>query len=168
MKKFIVALSRVLDWVSLGSFYFGAFLLFVMTMSIGYEVTVRYFFLRPTVWALDFSEYILVYSTFLAAPWILKNNGHTSITLLIDILSEKVRNIFLFCSSLVGALVCAVITYSGAIDTWQAASRGTMIVRPVVVPKFIILWIIPFGFFLVFWYFVRLLIGYCKSPKSKA
>lgn len=168
MKKVINVLSRIHDRISLGCFYFGSFLLFVMTMSIAYEVVVRYFFSRPTAWALDFSEYILVYSTFLAAPWILKNNGHTSVSLLTDALNEKNRNILVLFSSLIGSLVCAVITYYGIMDTWEALWRGTMIIRPVVVPKFMILWIIPFGCFMLFWYFVKSICGSYKVLKEKS
>lgn len=160
MKSFFDFLKLVHDMVSITCFYIGAFLIFVMTMSIAYEVMVRYLFSRPTVWALDFSEYILVYCTFLAAPWILKKNGHTGVTLLTDSLPEKKRHFLSVFTSMIGLMICAVLVYAGTIDTWDALTRNTLIIRPIVVPKFMILWIIPFGFFLLFWYFVR---SMCES-----
>ena len=65
-------LIRIHDGLSKMLFYAAGVLLFFMALAISYEVTMRYFFNEPTVWVMDFSEYALIYSTFMAAPWLLK------------------------------------------------------------------------------------------------
>lgn len=148
-------LLRFHDWLSKVCFTLGALMLMSLTLIIGYEVVVRYFFAKPTTWVMDFSQYILIYSTFLAVPWILKIGKHTSVDIIPASLTEKPRIILEGVTSLITAFVSALVVYQGAIDTWDAFQRGTVIVRPIVVPKYLILWVIPFGLLLFFFYCIR-------------
>jgi len=165
-KRWASAILRMHDWLSEYCFIIGAVTLLVLTLSIGYEVVVRYFFNSPTAWAMDFSEYILIYSTFFAASWLLKTDGHTSVTVVVDFLGRKSRLVVEFIAFVISAVVCSVLTYQGVVDTWDAFQREVMIVRPIVVPKYIILWVIPFGCLMVFIYFIRKIIGVFLSRKD--
>lgn len=148
-------LLRFHDWLSKVCFSIGALLLLGLTLIIGYEVVLRYIFTRPTTWVMDFSQYILIYGTFFAVPWIFKMGQHTSVDIIPASLSEKPRSVLEAVTFIICALVSAIVVYQGAVDTWDAFQRGTVIVRPVVVPKHIILWVIPFGSLLFFFYCIR-------------
>ena len=148
-------------------FYIGSFVLFCMALFIGYEVAFRYFFTRPTSWVLDFSEYILIYSTFLAAPWLYKIGGHTSVTIVVDVAGPKSQVLLEGFSWLVSSFICAVLIYLGFTDTWEVFQRNVLIIRPIIVPKWMILWVIPFGLILLFIYVIRGFAGLFRSSDMK-
>ena len=164
--RFAERIGQLHDWLCQWLFHLGATILFGLALAISYEVVVRYFFNRPTAWAVDFSEYTLIYSTFLAAPWLFKIRGHTSITAMVDLLGGRSR-LFAGClSSLIGILVCTILAYIGISDTWDAYREHEMIIRPIIIPKFAILWVIPFGAVLLFMYYFRQLLSILKSLKG--
>ena len=160
-------LSQMHDQLCKGCFVLGASMLFFLTLSIGYEVVSRYFFSRPTAWALDFSEYILIYSTFMSAPWLLRTDGHVSVTILVEYLGENKRQKLDLATSVIGAVVCAIVAYQTSIDTWDAFERGVKIVRPILVPKFMILWVIPFGLILLFTSFLKRIFNLVRVLRTK-
>ena len=154
------------DSVSKGCFYIGAILLFLMAFMTSYDVAMRYFFVRPTSWALDFNEYILCYSAFFAAGWILKLDAHVKVTVISERLSPKGQSLLNLINSLIGASVCGILVRRTAIDTFDAYRQGVLIIRPIVVPKWMILWVIPFGFGLLGLYFFRNIFRHGTDFKS--
>ena len=151
--RVINLLNNAHDAVSKGCFYFSAALILALTINIGYEVVSRYFFSSPTAWALDFSEYILIYSTFLAAPWLLKLGGHVSINVVVDHLGARSRLLIEMLTGIVGWAVTVIVTLQIGLDTVDAFSRNILIVRPILIPKYAIMWVIPFGAMLLSFYF---------------
>jgi C4-dicarboxylate transporter DctQ subunit len=154
-----------------GCYWAGGILLFIMAFTVSYDVFMRYFFTRPTSWSIDFAEYILLYSTFLAAAWLLKMDGHVKVTVLHDKLGKKAQRVLDMINSVIGALACGILTWVGAKETVESFIDKVLIIRPVTVPKWAILWVIPFGFFLFLTYFLRnifALLSECPSnPASE-
>ena len=109
----------------------------------------RYFFIKPTSWANDFVEYSLLYSTFLAAAWLAKTDSHIKLTALYDLLSDRSKLILDIISSTISCGVIACLFWVGATETFNAFLRGALIVRPVTLPKWIIIIALPIGFFLL-------------------
>jgi C4-dicarboxylate transporter, DctQ subunit len=151
-------LSRLLTFhekLCQGLFWAGGILLFLGAMTTCYDIFMRYFFNRPTSWSIDFVEYTLIYSTFFGAAWILKEDGHVKMTILTDHLRPRKRAQVEIVNSTIGALACLILCAQGVIETWGAIADRIVIVRPVPVPKWAILWVIPFGLFLFATYFIR-------------
>lgn len=153
--RIVNILNHIHDGVSKACFYFSAALILVLTINIGYEVVSRYFFLSPTAWALDFSEYILIYSTFLAAPWLYKLGGHVSINVMVNNLGVRPRLLIEVFTGIVGWAVTTIVTLRVGFDTVDAFTRNVLIVRPVLMPKYAIMWVIPFGAMLLSFYFLK-------------
>ena len=82
----------------------GVVTVFVM-LAINYEVFMRYFLNRPTLWTLEISEYSLVYITFLGAAWVLRKDGHVKIDLLVRVLKPRSQIILNF--RFEGTIPCA-------------------------------------------------------------
>jgi TRAP-type C4-dicarboxylate transport system permease small subunit len=158
---------KIHDHVSKGCFYVGAIMLMAIALTTSYDVTMRYFFTRPTVWANDFGKYFLCYSTFLAAAWILKLDGHVKVTIVAERLGPSARCVLNIANSMIGALACLILLWRGIIDTWGAFAKDILIIRPVVVPKWLILWIIPFGLILLCLYFIRNVFANLSELRSK-
>lgn len=142
--------SRVRD----GCAYLSIWMMMAMAVGISYEVIVRYFFARPTIWVADFTDYAMLYTTFFASAWLLKEDGHVRLTIVTERLSRRAQLRFEILNCAIGAVVSALLIYYGAADVWDAVKNGIMLVRPVPVPKYLILSVVPFGFLLLFVQFI--------------
>ena len=150
-----IFLLKVHDRICYGCAYIGAWMMLGMAFIVAYEVTSRYFLNKPTSWAGDFTDYILFYSTFLAAAWLLKQRGHVNLTILLARFSERSQMVIQMINSFIGAIVSAIVIWYGVSDAWDAMVKGIVIDRAIIVPKYLLIGIIPVGFLLVFVQFIR-------------
>ena len=150
-----IFLVGVYDRVCDLSAYAAAWMMLGMAFSITYEIIARYFFLRPTNWVADFTDYIMLYTTFLASAWLLKHDGHVRLTILIEYLSPKSKLVMNVINSFISVIVCGVIFWFGVLDSWDALSKNIVVPRPLAIPKYFILGVIPFGFLLLLFGFLR-------------
>ena len=146
-----VLFDSVVDTLALLS---GALLILIM-MSISVDVILRYFFNRPQFWVGELSEYALLYITFTGAAWVLKNERHVKIDVLINRLNPKKKNILDWIVNIVCIFVCAVLTYYGIVVTWDHFVRGVYNPTLMSFPKGPLLAIIPIGTLLLMIQFIR-------------
>lgn len=146
--------DHVTDWC----FYAGAFLMLVLPFIMSYEVVMRYFFKQPTNFAVDFSEYIILYATLLAGGWLLKQGDHIMLTFFMDRFGERTRLYLKILQSILGILTSAFLVGASGEATWQSVVRKSVLVRPLPVPKYVVLWIIGFCFLLFLFYFLKQLV----------
>ena len=90
----------------------AAFLILLMSLWITYDVLSRYLFSSSSPWAIDLSEYALVWITFLAAPWVLMQDRHVRIELLVDVLPPRVQRVLGVAVCLAALLTCAILKSS--------------------------------------------------------
>ena len=93
----------------------AALLCLLMSLWITYDVLTRSLFNWASPWAFDLSEYALVWITFLAAPWILMNDRHIRIELLLDVLPVSVQRIF--------GVAVSIYRKKASIKSWRAAGK---------------------------------------------
>lgn len=142
-----------LDFASRWCAYIGAVLLFIMCAIIGYDVAMRKFFDKPTDWAVDFAEYIMAYAAFLGAPWVLKLDAHIKVGILHETLSPSWRWGLNRFNEVIGFFVSVVILWQGILATWDAYVHNLVLPRPIEVPRFAVLIVIPFAGLLFMLYF---------------
>jgi len=70
--------------------------------------------------------------------------------------------------SLMGIFGSGFLLWSGIQTTWDALVQGVQIVGPLTYPKFIVLWMIPFGALMLLVYFVQNLFTSLTALKWKA
>lgn len=126
-----------------------------MTLAVVYEVVARYFFNRPTIWAVDFTEYALLYVTFLGAPWVLRKGAHIRIEILTERLGPRPRLALAALVSLLGAGVSAVLMWQGVEVTWEAYSKGQAMLKAWRVPRWVLILPIAAGSLLLTLEFLR-------------
>jgi C4-dicarboxylate transporter DctQ subunit len=136
--------ARAAAWIMLG-----------MALIITYEVLARYFFNRPTIWVSDFTDYIMLYSTFFVSAWLLKHDGHVRLTIVLEHLSQRTRVVMEMVNSFIGAIVCGFVIWYGVADVWDAVINSIVLARPLPVPKYLVLGVIPFGCLLLSVQFLR-------------
>src|SRR4030043_641609 len=92
---------------------FGMVLLTFIMLSVCWEVITRYFLGRGTIWVDEICEYILLYITFLGTAWLLKNEWHVTMDIVIARLNLKTRLLINSVTSLLGALLCLILALAG-------------------------------------------------------
>ena len=153
--KIIRKLTGVFDWlVSL----FGALAVILIALNMVMVCTLvfmRYVLKNAPAWVIEVTEYSLLYITFLGTTWLLKEEGHVRMDLIISGFSPKVQAIINTTTSMLCAVICFVVTWYGVKITWDHYQTNYVlptIIRP---QSYLIVGIIPIGCFMLFIQFLR-------------
>jgi len=109
--KSLTRLGKILDQVNIIMVVISTVLILGLTFIVGADITLRYVFLRPLGWVKEVSEYILVALGFLVAAWILKDDGHVKMDLLLNKVSPKVQTVMNIITSTMSVLVMLIVTW---------------------------------------------------------
>ena len=140
-------------------------LIFVM-LSVGAEIVLRYFLGRPTTWVVEIAEYSLVFITFLGAAWLLRNDGHVSMDLLLRWLPPRTQTLLNIITSSLGVVICSVLMFYAGEITWDFFQKGLFTPTMLELPRAPLFAIIPVGSFLLFIQFLRRIYSYTQDLKS--
>jgi TRAP-type C4-dicarboxylate transport system permease small subunit len=102
-------------------------LVVALTLLILCDIAARYVRLFSLTWALEASEYMLYAVTFLGAPWVLREEGHIAIELVVERLPARQRAHARRLTDLLGAAVCAVLLVYACLVTWRSFESGVMV-----------------------------------------
>ena len=127
----------------------GILLVFAMLIISG-AVASRYFLGRPIGWVIEISEYIILFVTFLVAAWVLKQEEHVKMDIVLNQLNPRTQSMINVITSAISAIVCFILTWYGAKVTWELFETGYFTPTLLELPKFIIIAIIFIGSFLLF------------------
>ena len=84
-------LARFYDRVITGLAVTGGISLVIITIAIIIDVVLRNTGFRPSQSTSALVEYVMLYSTMAAAPWLVRKNGHVAITSFIERLPQRLR-----------------------------------------------------------------------------
>jgi TRAP-type C4-dicarboxylate transport system permease small subunit len=161
--------ARWLRWLAAGEdalAVLGAALFAFITLAICAEVLMRYGFNRPLAWVDEVSEYALLWMTFLGTSWVLRQNGHVRVDILMQFFSPAtLRRCGLF-SAACGMLAALVLVIFGARATWIAFARGSYKSTGLDLPTWIVLVVIPLGGLLLFARFSRMAYEYYSGLRD--
>jgi len=135
-------------------------------LSICARVVIRYIIGTPINWVVDVSTILQLYLTFLAAAWLLREEGHISIDIVLSFLKPRHRFFLQILNSVFGAVMCAIITGYGVIETCSSWKLDLHLDMPLEPPKWTLLVIIPLGSFLLFIQFFRRTQSFLKKYRS--
>ena len=148
-------MSKVIDAILTLGGYASAALIVIVTLMLIYEVLTRYFFQRPSIWALDFTRYAILYLTFLGTAWLLREEGHVKIEIITASFSSKGQALMNGVTSLIALVACCIFFWEATKSTWHAYQIGQTLERSLVVPRYLIIGIMPLGTFLLCLQFMR-------------
>ena len=137
--------KTVFDMIIDGMAFMAGILLLLVTLFVSYAVIVRYLHFRPPVWVLQYTEYALLWITFLGAAWLLREGGHIRIDTVMAMLNPRYLRKVEIMDNILGCIVCFAIFGFGTFHTMDLFQRGIMDVKGVSVPKFAFFLIIPLG-----------------------
>ena len=121
--------KSAIDYISLGISRVGMFLVAVIVSIMFYEVVMRYFFEKPTLWVNEMSLWLGGFIYLLAALYVLQQRGHIRITLLYDVCPRWVQRIFDIISTLCIVIFGVMIIQGGFNEAvakyWRWETFGT-------------------------------------------
>lgn len=136
--------DRIIVWFA----WMAGILMVFSLISVCIDVVLRYFFNRPTGWVLQISEYILLYIPFMAAAYVLREDSHIRIDILLNRLKPKAQNIIHLITSVLGFFVLLTLAYYGAYVTVDFYQRNVPTLKYLKMPEFLVIMVIPVGCFL--------------------
>lgn len=134
-------------------------LLAAVAAAIVYDVTLRAFRVQPPIFTSSFTEYVLLYTTMLGAPYLVRKKGHILVEALIANVPTRVRAVMAMFVYLVCTLLSAALAYYGARLAWQGIATGDMEYRSFDMPRWILDVTLPLGFGFSTIEFLRFLAG---------
>ena len=166
ISKFITRGIRIFDGIINSFATLAAILILFLVASILYEVVMRYFIGRVVLWTFEVTQYCLLFITFLATAWLLKEEGHVRMDLLLGRLKLKNQAMLNTVTSCLGALMFLTVTWYSARVVWQTSQTGYYLPTVLEILAAPILVIIPIGSFLLSIQFLRRAFGFLSSWKA--
>ena len=139
-----------------------------MSLWITYDVLARNFFGVASPWAFDLSEYALVWMTFLGAPWVLLQDRHVRIEILVEPLPVRVQKWLGLVVCLVGVVTCAVLTWRTGMAALEYFDRNVMMPRIWRIPRILPYAAVPVGSALLMLAFLFRAGLYLREPNPEA
>ena len=162
MKLLRAILDRTIDSLSV----FTKVLVILVMLVVCADVFLRYFFNSPMFWVLESTQFSLVFITFLAAAWVLKNDGHVRMDIVINRFSQRTQDRINIATSILCALACLVVTFYGVKVWWDYFQINYRYAGSLVIPAYLLEFVIPIGGFLLFIEFLRKAYGYIGKLKA--
>ena len=116
-----------------------------MSFWITYDVLARNLFGVSSPWSFDLSEYSLVWITFLGAPWILLQDRHVRIEVLIDYIPIPLQRKVGILVSVLAMAICAIFTWYTCIAAYGYWQNDIAMPRIWRIPRIWPYSIIPIG-----------------------
>ena len=120
--------------VMVGTGVVAAILFTTMALLVCADVLLRNLGIMSIPWSVEVTEYMLMVSAFLAAPWLVYTNDHIRVDILLRGLSKATRHV----ADIVGNLICLIISLVLAVESvasmLDSARQGGMIFKVLVFP----------------------------------
>lgn len=158
-RKIISVFDHILDILLYISTVFLAILMILMVV----DIIARTFFSLPIMGTIEISGYCLVYMTFLGSAWLLRDEGHVIVDLVLNRVNKSTQRILNIIASILGIVMCFILAWFSAKATIYAYTTDYKTVSELEIPMFPMLAAIPIGIFMLAIQFVRRTYGFWKG-----
>ena len=152
--------SKIYNGLINGLAVIAGILLAVILAGIVVDVTIRTVGFNSLQWYSAVAEYCLLFSTMLAAPWLVRLKGHVVVESLFIAMPPKARKIMSKFAYLVCIGLSLLFAYYGFLEMVEAIGSKELDIRSIDAPKWILFVPFPLGFSLIAVEFLRYLLGY--------
>jgi TRAP-type transport system small permease protein len=146
--------ARLLDALGVGA---GA-VFALIALATTYDVALRNIAGGTVNGLVELVEYALFVSTFLAAPWLLRHNGHVQVDFLVTALPERMQSGMRRIGDAVGLAVCVVLLVYAVRVTYGAWQSGSLVLKTMIFPEWWLFAVIAVSMALLVLEFVRRLV----------
>ncbi len=164
--SFFDRLGKFFDYCNTLMVLVSAILLLGLTFIVGADITLRYLFNKPLGWVKEVSEYTLVGLGFLVAAWILKDDAHVKMDLVLSKLRPRAQTMLNIITSSISTVVVFIITWFTMrviVEFYQTKLVAPTVLEP---PKWVLLTPILVGSFFLGVQFIRRTYGFIGKWKS--
>ncbi len=141
-------------------------LVVLIAIAVTFDVLMRYLFSKTYAGLFEITEYSLLWITFLGAPWIMKNNGHVRVDLIVNKLRPRKRALLTIIADFISIFLLLTMTWYTAGLTFHDFRTSFTLSGILMAPKWPIEIIIPIGFFLLLLQVVRHTLYHVKGLRT--
>lgn len=141
-------------------------LLSLLILIVILDVIMTYVFDKPLEWAIEISEYILAFISFIGAGWLMREEGHLRFDMVLEQLPRKARAFMEVFVSIVCLVVSIVISWASFEIMMDLLAKGTVTVSILQLPRWILIASIPLGFSILALQLIRRSLQYLAAFKS--
>lgn len=120
MKQFGRMLNRVIDGLTYLTGWTAALCLVAAAIIVTEAVVVRKILGISTIWQIEASVFLLIFTVFAGAPLVQKNERHLNVDLVIIHLSPRTREITLIIVSIITCLIAGILAWYSWPMWWEA------------------------------------------------
>ena len=120
MKRLGKILALVIEGLTLLTGWIAALSLVAAAVVVTEGVIVRKVFGISTIWQIEASVYLLIFTVFSGAAFVQKNEHHLNVDLVVIHLSPKTREVTLIVVSIISCIIAAVLTWYAWPMWWEA------------------------------------------------
>ena len=155
MRRWLDRLQRVESLLLRGMFAVGGLLVLFMALAVSWSVLARRFLGIPVAWATEVSAYLLLYMTFLTAPWLVREHAHVRVDILVNQVSAPTRRRLELFAAVVSVVAAGLLVWYGGLVSYEAARAQAVVTNILGTPKALLLAVIPLGSLLVLVQYLR-------------
>lgn len=157
-------LAGVVDSIStVGLWVSGVFLAFTV-VSITLDVFMRYYLNMPQVWLTEIIEIMMLFITFLGGAWVVKENGHVTVDIMVTRWNRANQRRSAILSNLICCFVCLVLIVFGFRVVFDFFVRDVHTVTVLELPMYPLILVIPVGALMMLCQLVVQLLTVWKAP----
>ncbi len=158
MKKVWRTLQRVVEALSSITGGIAALSIVAAALVVTEGIITRKVLGLSAIWQIEASVFLLIFATFVGAPFVQKNEHHLNVDLVLIYLSPKTREIVLIVVSIITLLLAGLLAFFGWPMWWEAVIRNDHSYSLWSPPLWIPYFFIPFGMsLLLFQYSVQII-----------
>ena len=146
MNKLLAKGGTIFDYIIGSLTYLAAAILIFIMLAVVWDVIARAVASQPLKWVLEFSEYNLLYITFLGTAWLLRRDGHVSMDILLVYLKPRASALIGFVTSILIAMICFILFWYGTQVTWEQFQLCILQSNVIENPTHLEFVVIPLGF----------------------
>ena len=150
---------KLYNYVLNGMAVCSGVLIVISFVLIVVDVTIRIAGMQPPLYTTATVEYILLWFTMLAAPWLVRIKGHVFIDAVTQFMPPKVKKVIAKIVYLACIIASSIYCYHLVILFVEAIQSGEYDMRSYEIPIWILFVPMPLCFFMCAMEFIRYLIG---------
>ena len=120
MKVFFATIGKIIDGVTNVAGWMAALCLVAAALIVTEAVLVRKILGISTIWQIEASVFLLIFTVFVGAAFVQKNEHHLNVDLLIIHLSPRTREITIIVVSIFSCILCAIIAWYAWPMWWES------------------------------------------------
>jgi TRAP-type C4-dicarboxylate transport system permease small subunit len=127
----------------------GCVLLIGLMVCVNSDLLLRSVFRYPVLGMTEVTEIFLLYMTFLGAAWVYREDGHVVVDLLLYEVYTKLKKPLLLTTNAIVGLTSLLLVYFGSVATLDHFMRGVRNPSILETPIALIIFVVPFGSFVL-------------------